>query len=1496
VSNSLQVNGPWNAATGASSFLSGAGVYSISFFFEALSTFPAGINGILGHPLPSVPFFANYNEIGGEADTFQFSAGPGGVLSALSTFVPGTIQHCAISYNGAGTSYIWVNDGQVASLVSGGTPNPNTSPFGIGWMLSTLASFRIANLAMWGSYALSQADALVLRNQSASPLSIGTGTIGWWTLSGTPGATPAGSDAGFQDQGTSGLNFSTITGTPTNAIYAGPLIYVPPTTVTPYVSKCGKLAYFFTQATGTSSNQPVTAVNQTPEIQVQFGGEGSPATVQTQTGYLWNNGNLPFATWNLVCGGVQEAVVQVPGSGYVSPSASLSGGSPTTPATLGTPVLTGGVTSYTVTSGGSGYASAPLVTVAGNGFSAIGQATIADGAVTGITAWWPGRAYTGSVTVTLTGGGGSGATATGTISNVIASIPVTSAGAGYLSAPTITVTDGSGAGAIVQPLMSGIAPYDVVTYTGVSDGWINSTVGPAPGVPGPYVSNNGVANYSGQLEPGVGNVTPYVAPSARTMKLGFDVGGGFVNSTPYCMTANWLKRNIYTKGASVNTSSQDGRPLLISGYASNNSTWYTIFDAPANQVDAGGYPTPTGVWTLIADETNAANPMQAEVDSNNGAASHSTVYTPGTSATGCTSLTLTAGGSGYTDTPTVTIAGGGGSGATGYAILANGAVIAVYLTGTGQGYTGAPTVTITPLDGNGSGATATATTGAVIVGSVWQTTIARTEPGQWDLALRVKFWSPAYSSPYPYSLCNEALFDPGETAAALPGLPSRADPLRVNVAMLGWLNPATGGSPAFLRYMDSTADAAPGGGNTNVIEACDLVNPNAWSWGAPRAPLSGAALTANPTGPRTITVNNVRTYSIAGGFPSGWGVSWTSPNIYTNQWGTATPGWTGYGAGLAGPFYLTPANPGFLNSFGASTNQFAAEFTTTAPHNLKLGNIVLAPNFDSANFTISSNGTGGGTLPAKVSAFGIYQVYPTGPSTFVLSLGASEGLTAPGLPGGINQVIGSQAISYPFTLVVPDQIAIPFELSAKISAAARANHWVTIGCAMTDSCVTAIARRIRDIMPKGSQTMVDYSNENWNLSFMGGYFCNSMGALGAWTNGTPVTQVQACVMRAGQIHAIFVNVYNEPDINGNTNRGGEIIPLFGSQMTGVGLTQEVMEAINTVNGSPLPCGAVSVAPYQGIGGSSSSGAGGLTATLACASTESHWPTSLGWKTATPWSRAAYLDYFRHALVYLQGANSYNAASGLLQQHIAFLETYTGGPTPHLVGYEGIVQSLLPGTISTGVDPIGNNLEGQASRDLFYDPAAYDVSMAFYAELQQWGVWLLSQFTLAGPMYGDPQDPAIYTTDTWQQQPAGKGDGSRASNGQNVTNLFWRDTAQCQDVTNASPYLQAWQDWISAEALGFVPGAYSIAGAAAPFGTDVVFAAPGAYGLFGAAATLVFAGPTGGVPQTVDPDLATLIVAPRGTGLAVLDCTSATLVCPTATEGLAMADFNSASLL
>ena len=108
----------------------------------------------------------------------------------------------------------------------------------------------------------------------------------------------------------------------------------------------------------------------------------------------------------------------------------------------------GAITGFTVTAGGTGYTSAPTVTIAGgSGNGATATATVTDGKVTAVTLVSGGSNYASAPTVKFTGGAGSGAAATATVS--------------AQSAPMIDVSK-----ALALPGVKAVVTYkDVPTWT-----------------------------------------------------------------------------------------------------------------------------------------------------------------------------------------------------------------------------------------------------------------------------------------------------------------------------------------------------------------------------------------------------------------------------------------------------------------------------------------------------------------------------------------------------------------------------------------------------------------------------------------------------------------------------------------------------------------------------------------------------------------------------------------------------------------------------------------------------------------------------------------------------------------------------------------------------------------------------------------------------------------------------------------------------------------------
>jgi hypothetical protein len=76
-------------------------------------------------------------------------------------------------------------------------------------------------------------------------------------------------------------------------------------------------------------------------------------------------------------------------------------GNPGSPAAATATIISGFVIGAAVTSGGSGYTSAPSVTIIGSGSGATATATVSSGAVSGITINSTGSGYTAGTTITI---------------------------------------------------------------------------------------------------------------------------------------------------------------------------------------------------------------------------------------------------------------------------------------------------------------------------------------------------------------------------------------------------------------------------------------------------------------------------------------------------------------------------------------------------------------------------------------------------------------------------------------------------------------------------------------------------------------------------------------------------------------------------------------------------------------------------------------------------------------------------------------------------------------------------------------------------------------------------------------------------------------------------------------------------------------------------------------------------------------------------------------
>ncbi|AOO18150.1 structural protein [Cyanophage S-RIM12_Sn_07_0910] len=155
-----------------------------------------------------------------------------------------------------------------------------------------------------------------------------------------------------------------------------------------------------------------------------------------------------------IFGAVTSIAINNAGNGYdaaLPPAITISGGGGTGAAATAT--VNGSISEVTVTEGGSGYTSSPLVSIVGGGGSgASATAIITKGVVSSILVNSGGTGYTSQPSITVVGGGGSGAEGTAAVRGPIQSVAITNGGASYTSNPSIILS--SGAGAVAQAIIN----------------------------------------------------------------------------------------------------------------------------------------------------------------------------------------------------------------------------------------------------------------------------------------------------------------------------------------------------------------------------------------------------------------------------------------------------------------------------------------------------------------------------------------------------------------------------------------------------------------------------------------------------------------------------------------------------------------------------------------------------------------------------------------------------------------------------------------------------------------------------------------------------------------------------------------------------------------------------------------------------------------------------------------------------------------------------------
>lgn len=304
-----------------------------------------------------------------------------------------------------------------------------------------------------------------------------------------------------------------------------------------------------------------------------------------------------------------------------------------------------------------------------------------------------GTGFTSAPTLSISGGGGSGATATATVdtstAGQISAITLTASGAGYTSVPTVTITDGgSGAAATAHAVLVGTTVVSLLlTAGGVSytspPNVVISDAGTGTGATGTTLLTGTT----------VSTLSPQAMGTGYTMATVAFTGGG---GTGAAATANIVGTAITSYSMTNNGSGYTSIPTVtITG------------DGTGATATANLLATSVGTITLTASGSQYQNPSVTF----SGGGGSGAAATAMLQATAVGSIVVDTTGSNYTS-PAVAITGGGGGGATGTAVLASGFINAVLITNAGTNYTSSPTVGIS--GGGGNGAVITAVIGGLV--------------------------------------------------------------------------------------------------------------------------------------------------------------------------------------------------------------------------------------------------------------------------------------------------------------------------------------------------------------------------------------------------------------------------------------------------------------------------------------------------------------------------------------------------------------------------------------------------------------------------------------------------------------------------------------------------------------------------------------------------------------------------------------------------------------
>jgi len=247
-----------------------------------------------------------------------------------------------------------------------------------------------------------------------------------------------------------------------------------------------------------------------------------------------------------------------------------------------------------------------------------------------------GTGYTSAPTVTISGGGGNGATAIAVVTaGTVASYTVINTGTGYTSVPTVTITGGGGVGATAVALTSAFVVPITNPYPPITTGWFNQpNLVETPGflLLDQYAVLGGVSRFNNlPIEVGAisaGNAAGIFFTCNSDLILNksgvanLDDDG---NSIPVEREAKFTIAHFFTKPMPITYPNYIKRNILVfkdrsQVITSNDNTYYPIVPPLGSTTITNQFVLPTNTngafktrqWVMITDSLPNAYPTAVD--------------------------------------------------------------------------------------------------------------------------------------------------------------------------------------------------------------------------------------------------------------------------------------------------------------------------------------------------------------------------------------------------------------------------------------------------------------------------------------------------------------------------------------------------------------------------------------------------------------------------------------------------------------------------------------------------------------------------------------------------------------------------------------------------------------------------------------------------------------------------------------------------------------------